>query len=142
MLIYITICFNFMYLKLQRNKYLDSYTKHDFTNQQPLFDDFIDKFEQVAVYDCHHNIDPCILEDVHVSKYNDNKFSIYPITAYGSLMCCLGRDFGFHMNRPIFDFISEKSKEIITKINNDKSNPNFDPTLPFTSMLKERGRSR
>ena len=64
-------------------KYLDSYTKHDFTNQQPLFDDFIDKFEQVAVYDCHHNIDPCILEDVHVSKYNDNKFSIYPITAYG-----------------------------------------------------------
>ena len=24
-------------------KYLDSYTKHDFTNQQPLFDDFIDK---------------------------------------------------------------------------------------------------
>ena len=33
-------------------------------------------------------------------------------------MCCLGRDFGFHMNRPIFDFISEKSKEIIRKQKN------------------------
>ena len=99
-------------------KYLDSYTKHDFINQQPLFDDFIKKFDQVSVYDCHHNIDPCVLEDVHVSKYLDNKFSIYPITAYGSLMCCLGRDFGFHMDRPVFDFISEKSKEIIRKQKN------------------------
>ena len=40
---------------------------------------------------------------------------LYIQLRHGSLMCCLGRDFGFHMNRPIFDFISEKSKEIIRK---------------------------
>lgn len=109
------------------SNYMDSYTKYDFTNQHEVFQDFINKFEQVSVYDCHHNIDPSVLRDITIDDINRENFTIYPITPYGSVMCCLGHDFTFHLNKTVFDFISEKCKKEL------RENKNFYILFDYSS---------
>ena len=99
--------------------YLDSYLKYDF-NQGYAIDDFCKKYEQVATYDCHHNIPQHICYDIGIKQWDNEyqpNFSIYPITGYGSLLCGLGEDFTFHLNQSFFDFMSNMAKNAVRNKN-------------------------
>ena len=96
--------------------FLDSYILNDF-QQGKSIEHFIKKYEQVATYDCNHNIPADVCNDISVKDFsllNSNEHTtFYPITPFGSVLCGLGEDFTFHENATFFDFISKTAKQQI-----------------------------
>ena len=97
--------------------FLNVYLETDFNEYVP--DKFNNIYEQVSVYDCHLNTAPHIFRDHPISDfYQDDNITIYTITPYGNLLCGLGEDFSWHLDKTFFDFISNVAKKLINEKDN------------------------
>ena len=94
-----------------------------YTPNNVYIDNFAKKYLQVSVYDCHLNIGPNSIVDLHINDIHYSEESnlinqgkenyFYTITPFGNVLVATGQDFTYHQNKHVFDFISDKAKKYL-----------------------------
>lgn len=99
--------------------FLSDYLNIDFGNVVP--DKFIENYQQTSVFDCYLNMTMDMFNNISISNFynsNDDTLTFYTITPYANLLCGLGQDMTWHLNKTYFDFVSKSAIKMINEKDN------------------------